>query len=549
MSAGTYRWRVELLERDRALAALTEAHAGAARGSGRAVLVSGEPGIGKTALVTRFTRDLGADARVLWGACDDLSIPRPLGPFFDLAGDVAPALASALAAGAAPHEIQSLLIAELGEPTVLVLEDLHWADDATLDVITVLGRRIAALPALLVLTFRGGEAPPGHPLHAALGAVAGTSAFVELAPLSASAVASLAGDDGRELHALTGGNPFYVTELLAAPPGAELPPSVGNAVLGRAARLDDPARRLVELVSVVPHRVSTGLLDAVMPEWAAAAEQPERRQLLEVGPGHVGFRHELARHAVRASVPSSRRRQLHAEILAVLLAGGGDPAEIVHHAEAAGDSDVGGRVRARRRTARGGPRLQPRGVLALRAGGRLRGPAAPAAAGRGRRGAGPGRLRRQPPRGSLRGHGASDRPAPGARRPARRRPLHAHPLALPLVRGRRGHGPPHRPRRGRDPRAPRRVRRAGPRLQQPLAARDAGRAPRGGDRLGRARARARHPARRRGDPRARADQRRQRQARSRSEPRAPSCSRRTRSPMRRAIATRRRGRCSTSATT
>jgi predicted ATPase len=176
---------VELLERDRALATLTEAHTGAARGSGRAVIVSGEAGIGKTALVTRFTRDL--DARVLWGTCDDLSIPRPLGPFRDIAE-----LEPALAAGAAPHEIQARLLSELGEPTVLVLEDLHWADDATLDVITVLGRRIAGLPALLVLTFRGGEAPPGHPLHAALGAVAGTSAFVELAPLSASAVASLA---------------------------------------------------------------------------------------------------------------------------------------------------------------------------------------------------------------------------------------------------------------------------------------------------------------------------------------------------------------------
>ena len=140
---------------------------------------------------------------------------------------------------------------------MLVLEDLHWADDATLDVITVLGRRIGGLPALLVLTFRGGEAPPAHPLHAALGAVAGTSAFIELDPLSPGAVASLAGDDGGELYALTGGNPFYVTELLAAP-ASELPPSVGNAVLGRAARLDDAARRLVELVSVVPHRVEHG---------------------------------------------------------------------------------------------------------------------------------------------------------------------------------------------------------------------------------------------------------------------------------------------------
>jgi DNA-binding CsgD family transcriptional regulator/tetratricopeptide (TPR) repeat protein len=335
---------VELLERDGALDALAEARAAAAAGTGRAVLVSGEPGIGKTAAVTRFVRDLGPGARVLWGACDDLAIPRPLGPFRDMAEAASPELAQALAAGAAPHEIQALLIEELSKPpapTVLVLEDVHWADDATLDAVAVLGRRVSGLPALLVLTFRGGEAPPGHPLHAALGALgAGASTFVELAPLSPRAVASLAGDDGDRLHAVTGGNPFYVTELLAARPAAGVPPTVTSAVLGRVARLDDAGRQLVELVSVVPNRIGTGVLDAVSPGWAAAAERPERRGLLEVAPGHVRLRHELAREAIRSSIPIARRRMLHAETLRVLLHTGADPADIVHHAEAAGDEDV-----------------------------------------------------------------------------------------------------------------------------------------------------------------------------------------------------------------
>ena len=81
---------MELLERDEALAALAEARDAAARGEGRVVFVSGEPGIGKTSLVTRFLRDLDAGARVLVGTCDDLSIPRPLGPFRDLVGGVSP---------------------------------------------------------------------------------------------------------------------------------------------------------------------------------------------------------------------------------------------------------------------------------------------------------------------------------------------------------------------------------------------------------------------------------------------------------------------------
>ena len=153
---------MKLLERDDALAALDDALADATRGDGRLALVTGEPGIGKTALVTRFLTDARPAARVLLGRCDDLSIPRPLGPIRDLVGGVSPELANALADGAAPYDVQALLIAELElppRPTVLVLEDVHWADDATFDSITVLGRRIGSLPALLVLTFRAGRAP------------------------------------------------------------------------------------------------------------------------------------------------------------------------------------------------------------------------------------------------------------------------------------------------------------------------------------------------------------------------------------------------------
>ncbi len=268
----------------------------------------------------------------------------PSGRFRDLVGNVSPALEEALAAGAAPHDIQALLLAELDlppRPTVLVVEDVHWADDATFDSLVVLGRRIGLLSALLVLTFRGGEAPPGHPLHATVGAIrASDSLVLELAPLSAGAVASLAGDGADAVYAATGGNPFYVTELLASRTAAELPRSISNAVLGRAARLDEAGRRLVELVSVVPTRVRASLLDAVMPGWAAAAVEPERRRLLDVDARDVRFRHELARNAILSSLPIAERRRLHGRILEALLEQDADPADIVHHAEAAGAEDV-----------------------------------------------------------------------------------------------------------------------------------------------------------------------------------------------------------------
>ncbi|HEU5363158.1 MAG TPA: AAA family ATPase [Gaiellaceae bacterium] len=334
---------MRLLEREDALAALARAHAAAAAGEGRVALVTGEPGIGKTTLVSSFLTGLDAETKVLVGTCDDLSIARPLGPFSDLVGSVPAALEQAILGGAAPQELHPLLHAELdsrSRPTVLVLEDVHWADGATLDAITFLARRIGPLRALLVLTLRPGETPLEHPLHAALGDIpAANAVFVELAPLSPRAVADLAGRDADDVFAVTRGNPFFVTELLACAED-DVPRSVAHSVLGRASRLDPEARRLVELVAVVPRRVATSLLDRAFPEWSSAAVEPERRQLLEVRPRWVSFRHELARKAVLERVPAATRRRLHADILRALLAVNGDPAEIVHHAEAAGAGDA-----------------------------------------------------------------------------------------------------------------------------------------------------------------------------------------------------------------
>lgn len=340
--AGDYRRSVDLLEREPHLAELRAACAEAVAGCGGVVLVPGEPGIGKTSLVTCFTRGLGTDVRVLWGACDDLSIPRPLAPLADLAGDVSAELAAELGDRSRPEEVRRLLVGELSgpQPTVLVLEDLHWADEGTLDLVTVLGRRVATRPALLVLTYRDGEAPPGHPLWRALEALSGEGCRqLELAPLSREAVGRLVGGHADRVLAMTGGNPFFVTELAAASPDA-LPPSVSNAVLGRASRLPEASRRFIELVAMVPAQVPPALLDRLEPGWPEAAEEPERRLLLTVEPRQVRFRHELARAAIRSSVPVARRRTLHGRILRALLDADADAADVVHHAEEAGDLDV-----------------------------------------------------------------------------------------------------------------------------------------------------------------------------------------------------------------
>ncbi|MGY1700366.1 ATP-binding protein [Geodermatophilus sp. SYSU D00766] len=330
---------MRLLEREEPLALLATAARAAAAGRGGVVLVTGEPGIGKTALVGGLAGRL-AGVRVLTGQCDDLTTPRPFGALRDVARAVGGPLAEVLADGSAPAAVHDGLLAELAgpAPTVLVLEDVHWADDATVDAVRTLGRRVPALPAVLVLTYRDGELDGAAPLRRALAALPPRAVTrVPLAPLSRAAVAELVGPGADRVHALTGGNPFLVTELAAE--GTDgLPPSVRDAVAGRVAALAPGARALVELVSVVPARTGTDVLDAALPGWEAAAAEPERTGLLRVEPGSVAFRHELARTAVAGTLTAADRRRLHATVLAALQRLGADPADLVHHAEAAGEA-------------------------------------------------------------------------------------------------------------------------------------------------------------------------------------------------------------------
>ena len=226
--------------------------------------------------------------------------------------------------------------------TVLVVEDVHWADDASLDALAFVARRIEGLRAVLVLTYRDDEVPVVSLLQRVLGGLRAPVALrIPLGPLSAHAVTQLAGEPGAGLRvfASTGGNPFFVTELLAAEQEG-LPASVSQAVLARVARLPEPTRGLLDLLAVVPARAETGLLDAVCPGWPEAAAAAEERGVLTVHGGAVAFRHELARRAVEEAMPRSRARQLHARVLSALRARGADPVRLVHHAERAGDDDT-----------------------------------------------------------------------------------------------------------------------------------------------------------------------------------------------------------------
>src|SRR5260221_3057625 len=244
---------MDLLERERSFEQLSELFHSATTGHGRTVLVGGEAGIGKTALVEQFVSQQCRAARHLWGACEALFTPRPLGPLYDIAAQAGGTLSTLMSRDTPRPVVFSALLDELQKsaiPTVVVFEDVHWADEATLDLIKFLGRRIPSLPALFIVTYRDDELSPDHLLWSVVGDLPGKAvARLRLTPLSEQAVTRLAQQRHRsseQLYAITGGKPFFFTEVLASDsPGVPL--TVRDAVLARAARLSPRTRTLLRL--------------------------------------------------------------------------------------------------------------------------------------------------------------------------------------------------------------------------------------------------------------------------------------------------------------
>jgi DNA-binding CsgD family transcriptional regulator/tetratricopeptide (TPR) repeat protein len=332
-----------LVERDHVLTALRELANDAAAGAGRLVLLGGEAGVGKTTLAAALTAETPEGIVVRRGACDSLATAEALGPLLDAAPEIAEALGGDVTVSR-PRLFRRIQDVLGQSPTLLVLDDVHWADEATLDLLRFLGRRIDRWPLMIVAMFRADEVGPAHPLTVVMGDLVTVPGVVrmQVPPLTVDGVHRLvvhAGSliDPAELHARTGGNPFYVTEVLAAA-SDEVPGTVRDAVMARNSRLSEPARGVLGAAAVLAQRIDVDLVVAVSEQPVRAVDECLANGVLVADGTTVGFRHELARLAVASALSQSEVMELNARALAELRRRGStDYRRLTYHAAGCGD--------------------------------------------------------------------------------------------------------------------------------------------------------------------------------------------------------------------
>lgn len=337
---------MRLIERESQLAALQQYATEASHGQGRLVLISGEAGVGKSVLLEEFVQEF-TDAPWLWSGCDGLFTPAALGPLLDIANQVDGDLLQLCRAEAKRDQLYGALLRQLSDLpslTVIVIEDVHWADEATLDLLSYLGRRIQRLGVLLLVTYRDDALEANHPLRQTLGELASQRATrrLNLPTLSAAGVETLAQGtaiDALELHRLTAGNPFFVTEVLQAGNNG-LPASIRDAVLARTRTLSTSGRDALEVAALIGSRMQSGLLVSLLEDPLVVDGLISYGLLIKDG-DDLRFRHEIARVAIEAAVAPYRKATIHSKIMDALLSSGcDDDARLAFHADAAGNAEL-----------------------------------------------------------------------------------------------------------------------------------------------------------------------------------------------------------------
>ena len=340
---------MELIERAAFLDMLQAKFSTVAEGEGHCVFVSGEAGIGKTALVKAFCKEQSGDCDIYLGACDALFTPRPLAPLYDIIWQVNGQLWPKGHTVEQRSELFSEFFNEFSKrkrKTVIVFEDIHWADDATFDFIKFFARRITQLGCLFILTYRDDDISFDHPLRNVLGQLPPASfTRIQLNPLSREAVEKMAaekGYSGEDVYGITGGNPFYVNEILSSY-SLGIPDNVKDSIISAFNRQEGKTREIWELLSVIPTSFELKYLEKFEPSYATALERCIASQILLVKEGHILFKHELFRRTIEASLSPLKRISLNKTVLNLFKESFEQNEQlerIIHHAKNANDYEL-----------------------------------------------------------------------------------------------------------------------------------------------------------------------------------------------------------------
>lgn len=313
--------------------------------SGRVVLISGEAGFGKTSLVAAVSEGLDHRFTVLRSACEPVGIPAPFAPLFDFLDALPDELRADIRSGERrPAVYAGMLDLIKNEHVVLVLEDMHWADEATMGLTRYLGRRIEATNSTLIVTYRSEEVGPTHPLRLVIADLGRGATRIDLIPLTLAGVEEMTrGVDmnAREVHEVTMGNPFFVEEIIRHPDHV-LPPTIENAILANTAQLPDEALDILYLAAVSPDGIDVELVTKSSDRAEDLLDMAVQRMLLLVSNGRVSCRHDLIRETLLRAIPPAHLRRLHAGLLDALETRASrtvDTGRLAYHSLGAGDAE------------------------------------------------------------------------------------------------------------------------------------------------------------------------------------------------------------------